>query len=143
MRISDWSSDVCSSDLCGNVFAKTFTGLHFRSCSMSSASTAGDSRFDGRYNGSSRPFQPPSACSCCSVALILTLTNSEPKRASSGGVEIRVIFARPRHLPPGPTREDRKSVVKGKSVSVRVDLGGRRILKKKTTKKNIKNKKYK
>src|SRR3546814_14529775 len=35
---------------------------------------------------------------------------------------------------PGETRpelSDRKSVVKGKSVSVRVDLGGRRILKKK------------
>src|SRR3546814_20885295 len=30
---------------------------------------------------------------------------------------------------------DRKSVVEGKSVSVRVDLGGRRILKKKTNKK--------
>src|SRR3546814_20122726 len=34
---------------------------------------------------------------------------------------------------------DRKSVVKGKSVSVRVDLGGRRIIKKdKYTKKQIK-----
>src|SRR3546814_17239955 len=32
---------------------------------------------------------------------------------------------------PGP---DRKSVVKGKSVSVRVDLGGRRIIQKKNTK---------
>src|SRR3546814_15317202 len=31
---------------------------------------------------------------------------------------------------------DRKSVVEGKSVSVRVDLGGRRIIKKKTKKKN-------
>src|SRR3546814_13765575 len=30
-------------------------------------------------------------------------------------------------------QEDRKSVVSGKSVSVRVDLGGRRILKKKKT----------
>src|SRR3546814_14879354 len=29
-------------------------------------------------------------------------------------------------------KEDRKSVVSGKSVSVRVDLGGRRIIKKKT-----------
>src|SRR3546814_16261903 len=29
------------------------------------------------------------------------------------------------------TRRDRKSVVEGKSVSVRVDLGGRRIMKKK------------
>src|SRR3546814_15353111 len=31
--------------------------------------------------------------------------------------------------------EDRKSVVSGKSVSVRVDLGGRRIIKKKNQKK--------
>src|SRR3546814_12471963 len=30
-----------------------------------------------------------------------------------------------------PTRQDRKSVEKGKSVSVRVDLGGRRSIKKK------------
>src|SRR3546814_15545978 len=34
--------------------------------------------------------------------------------------------------------EDRKSVVKGKSVSVRVDLGGRRIIKKKQTHTNNK-----
>src|SRR3546814_15790070 len=33
-----------------------------------------------------------------------------------------------------PIYEDRKSVVSGKSVSVRVDLGGRRILKKKKNK---------
>src|SRR3546814_11898457 len=30
-----------------------------------------------------------------------------------------------------PSRQDRKSVVSGKSVSVRVDLGGRRVIKKK------------
>src|SRR3546814_11495302 len=39
-------------------------------------------------------------------------------------------------LSPTPVAEDRKSVVEGKSVSVRVDLGGRRIIKKK--KNNIK-----
>src|SRR3546814_18603986 len=33
---------------------------------------------------------------------------------------------------PGHTQADRKSVVLGKSVSVSVDLGGRRIIKKKT-----------
>src|SRR3546814_20083249 len=37
-----------------------------------------------------------------------------------------------RHAVNGPT--DRKSVVSGKSVSVRVDLGGRRIIKKKQKK---------
>src|SRR3546814_16965064 len=39
----------------------------------------------------------------------------------------------PERLPP---HRDRKSVVSGKSVSVRVDLGGRRIIKKKKNKKN-------
>ena len=48
---------------CGKVFSKTFTGLHFRSCSISAASTAGDSREDGRYKGSNRPFHPV-PCSC-------------------------------------------------------------------------------
>src|SRR3546814_16874916 len=36
----------------------------------------------------------------------------------------------------GELEVDRKSVVSGKSVSVRVDLGGRRIIKKKHTKQN-------
>src|SRR3546814_17127441 len=40
---------------------------------------------------------------------------------------------RPPWLHPGQ-RQDRKSAEKGKGVSVRVDLGGRRRLKKKTTK---------
>src|SRR3546814_15851694 len=39
---------------------------------------------------------------------------------------------RPNCLPPAD-KKDRKSVVSGKSVSVRVDLGGRRLLKKKIT----------
>src|SRR3546814_12488122 len=41
------------------------------------------------------------------------------------------------HLCPPPARDDRadrKSVVQGKSVSVRVDLGGRRSIKKKINK---------
>src|SRR3546814_20785021 len=38
---------------------------------------------------------------------------------------------------PRNRRGDRKSVVKGKSVSVSVDLGGRRILKKKNKKTNM------
>src|SRR3546814_16077466 len=36
-----------------------------------------------------------------------------------------------------PSPEDRKSVVEGKSVSVRVDLGGRRIITKKQNHNNI------
>src|SRR3546814_15185623 len=85
MRISDWSSDVCSSDL-----ART----------------------------------------------------TPPKRSTSGkwtygvaasfAVLVMIILGVALLLPGGDENEvDRKSVVSGKSVSVRVDLGGRRIIKKK------------
>src|SRR3546814_2071000 len=73
MRISDWSSDVCSSDL--------FSGL---------SSTRG-------LAGAGRGGRTPS------------------------GISVIPLL-------------DRKSVVEGKSVSVRVDLGGGRITKKKNIK---------
>src|SRR3546814_14134945 len=55
-------------------------------------------------------------------------THGEPVRA--GGVWIA-----PGGSHPEVRRSDRKSLVEGKSVSVRVELGGRRINKKKTKKK--------
>src|SRR3546814_11968988 len=70
MRISDWSSDVCSSDLLGR---------------------------PARY----------------------------PPRRGGGASGLQGLLRSRR------TAEDRKSVVYGKSVSVRVDLGGRRVIKKK------------
>src|SRR3546814_17674596 len=73
MRISDWSSDVCSSDLRGPELAG---GVE-----------------------------------------------------TSGWREADKADPHPNLLPEG----DRKSVVSGKSVSVRVDRGGRRIIKKKKT----------
>src|SRR3546814_16187005 len=48
----------------------------------------------------------------------------------------RLAFIGEPHLS-GNEAVDRKSVVKGKSVSVRVDLGGRRIIKKQNQKKKI------
>src|SRR3546814_20616906 len=82
MRISDWSSDVCSSDLSED------GPLHRRT----------DREDDARREG--RATQPPHQ---------------------------RLGIDRP-----DDARRDRKSVVEGKSVSVRVDLGGRRSIKKKT-----------
>src|SRR3546814_15915708 len=82
MRISDWSSDVCSSDL-----------VYF-------ASAAPPVRFPNVY-GIDMPTQRE---------LIATGRSDEEIARTIG---------------------DRKSVVYGKSVSVRVDLGGRRIIKKK------------
>src|SRR3546814_17730755 len=77
MRISDWSSDVCSSDL--------------------------------RQDALDRAV--------------------EPRRVAAGEIGARGAVVR--HEERVADEGDRKSVVSGKSVSVRVDLGGRRIIKKK------------
>src|SRR3546814_20272332 len=92
MRISDWSSDVCSSDLSG-----------------------GTGQFRGGLGQD-----------ICFVSV-----HSKP---------MSIVFLTERLKVPAPgigggshgALGDRKSVVSGKSVSVRVDLGGRRIIEKKT-----------
>src|SRR3546814_14808743 len=58
-----------------------------------------------------------------------------PQKAQRGGDEDRLIGRESRQIgdpgAAGAEAEDRKSVVQGKSVSVRVDPGGRRTIKKK------------
>src|SRR3546814_18691792 len=94
MRISDWSSDVCSSDL---RIADLLAGLGLP------AATA-----------QRRP-------------LHMLMIDNAP-----GPLWAHCFDASEK------PRVDRKSVVSGKSVSVRVDLGGRRIIQKKTRKHNDK-----
>src|SRR3546814_18521149 len=98
MRISDWSSDVCSSDLRALVKFAELDGAD-------RLLGQGFLRFDMR----------------------------DPTKlvARKPGEVVRHDVAPA--ASPGPIA-DRKSVVTGKSVSVRVDLGGRRIIKKKTRK---------
>src|SRR3546814_8505784 len=87
MRISDWSSDVCSSDL-------PLQGLG-----------RAPEEDAGRDRGAER--------------------HREPAPARENGRRIR-----PADDPPAERRErDRKGVVLGTSVSARVDLGGRRVIK--------------
>src|SRR3546814_10961234 len=99
MRISDWSSDVCSSDLDnanrGNLLARRArnTGR------VDVDRTFGKFAFGASLKGASHRFD--------NAANTVRLGGYAP--------------------------DDRKSVVSGKSVSVRVDLGGRRIFKKKKT----------
>src|SRR3546814_16021954 len=91
MRISDWSSDVCSSDL------SAAAGLHVR-------------RIDGsqiRYNNEN-PYLPDLLI-CRPELADAALRLAAAYRADAG---------------------DRKSEGSGKRVSVRVDLGGRRLNKK-------------
>src|SRR3546814_13175958 len=102
MRISDWSSDVCSSDL-----QEEGTGLAEleRRRDLPSKVQRGAAG-EGR----------------------LGFTSREVRQAEGGAareVERDVVRC------DDAVTKDRKSVVEGKSVSVRVDLGGRRIIKKK------------
>src|SRR3546814_16369739 len=71
----------------------------------------------------------------------------EPAERGGQGPEAPPIWSHDAVVPPrsvgplraDPARLDRKSVVSGKSVSVRVDLGGRRTMQKKKNKKKKKN----
>src|SRR3546814_11608389 len=99
MRISDWSSDVCSSDLFRA--PRRLCRLSRNSCfANSSPKSIPMDRGDRRSTLGAR-------------------------RRPSGGREQN------RGKASCSIERDRKSVVQGKSVSVRVDLGGRRIIKKK------------
>src|SRR3546814_14471270 len=95
MRISDWSSDVCSSDL--NVVATATGALSQVTNGVTGGATGGT----------------PDGDSNAVTGLVTGVTETV------GG------------LLGGLKPKDRKSVVSGKSVSVRVDLGGRRTITKK------------
>src|SRR3546814_20786494 len=106
MRISDWSSDVCSSDLkhYWRQHMKAFHCLAIAALSVA-MSTAHADTFRLRMGGGH-------TTGLTYVKVYDTFFADEvSKRVSE--------------------RTDRKSVVKGKGVSVRVDLGGRRIIKNK------------
>src|SRR3546814_13596857 len=129
-RISDWSSDVCSSDLILPPRFNRYAG-------------GGEYGFhvDGAVMQLAEGEQLRSDLSC-------TLFLNDPGDYEGGRLIVSDTFGE--HdiaLPAGddilyPSSslhrvEDRKSVVSGKSVSVRVDLGGRRIIKKKTQQRNM------
>src|SRR3546814_18514472 len=102
MRISDWSSDVCSSDLAADENAQ-------RQRNVDEAQWAG---------AQVEPMQANEAA-------------ADPQQPGNRRLDARRRVAR-RLLPHRPAHE-RKSVGEGKRVAVRVDLGGRRIIKKKNT----------
>src|SRR3546814_16213850 len=103
MRISDWSSDVCSSDL----------ELHSTSPNGVQGSLARLRARRGHVVATVRGER---------IGSFGCVRRGTPRAAPlKGGVVLR-------------SSRDRKSVVEGKSVSVRVDLGGRSIIKKKKTK---------
>src|SRR3546814_14894400 len=113
MRISDWSSDVCSSDLAA------FKGLEEGKNTEQIIESIKSRRDLGFLD-----WQPE-------------LEIDTGRKFSDGARAAAVIKdALAKDICPacgGRFYIDRKSFVLGKSVSVRVDLGGRRIIKKKKT----------
>src|SRR3546814_11697503 len=94
MRISDWSSDVCSSDLHrGKRSPRCIAWLARSGCTGARLGGAADA-----------------------VSGVVQAGKTSVPGPARGS---------------GPAERDRKSVVSGQSVSVRVDLGGRRLIKKK------------
>src|SRR3546814_18909018 len=96
MRISDWSSDVCSSDL------SSVGAMSLIREALAVALLLPDPTSRGSEAGSGQPHQTPETTDKAS---------GSPRSDSS-------------------VKADRKRVVKGKSVSVLLDLGGRRIINK-------------
>src|SRR3546814_14713915 len=106
MRISDWSSDVCSSDMVVMALVLTAFIILVTEFASNVASASG--------------FMPV-------VAGLMIATGADPPLLAMP-TAIAASWASCCRRAPPPT-PDRKSVLSGKSVSVRVDLGGRRILK--------------
>src|SRR3546814_20769610 len=107
MRISDWSSDVCSSDLINTPWA-----LRSIAPPPRTSFTGGAKAFVFRvFRWTEWTF---------------SLYAVRQKRRLNGCAPARGRYCW--------SSRDRKSVVSGKSVSVRVDLGGRRFIKKKNNK---------
>src|SRR3546814_4235331 len=90
MRISDWSSDVCSSD------------------------------------------RPPALVDAVVEVEEFQVLELQPRGREQLFADADMVVHRPAHVEEHQHLEDRNSVVSGKSVSVSLDLGGRRIIKKKT-----------
>src|SRR3546814_21066060 len=105
MRISDWSSDVCSSDL------DPLIGAFDESVAIVIDNAVAVE--NGKFHCTSREMSASWFIPACKLA------SSASRFARTSG-----------------SSADRKSVVEGTRVSVRVDLGGRSRIKKKKQKKN-------
>src|SRR3546814_14019403 len=111
MRISDWSSDVCSSDLLQ-------AALGDRPRWLAASTHPGEEKIVGETQRALKARLP---------GLITLLAPRHPHRAGQIRRELEALGL-------VVAQRDRKSVVEGTSGSVRVDLGGGRVLKKNTSK---------
>src|SRR3546814_14346488 len=124
MRISDWSSDVCSSDLAEKDkiagAAKLKERLDAARLELDQAQRGGDLARAGELSYGTIPQLQKQ------LADAEGATKGAMLREEVTDDDIAAVVSRWPGIP-----VDRKSVVEGKSVAGRVDLGGRRFLKKK------------
>src|SRR3546814_13617876 len=138
MRISDWSSDVCSSDLPGRLPGRAGEGgrpcqhhLPLRARRRLRGGSPGQ-RADRIRRRDAHRRQPVRRPEGRVLRQILMLFFSLPCEGRGGQGRGRAGTRAPNRKP--VTATERKSVVSGTSASVRLDLGGRRIIQKKTKK---------
>src|SRR3546814_17808173 len=117
MRISDWSSDVCSSDLKALPAVLRFAAAPPQSLGV-------QVRFARRLSSPAKAAKGAANRKGVTMKTDNPLPEHEPEHAESSTAYLPQEMA------------DRKSGVKGKSVSVRVALGVRRKIKKKKLKTN-------
>src|SRR3546814_19850638 len=106
MRISDWSSDVCSSDLAVCIIVSLMARL-----------------YDGKW-------VPDSQAVLQNLTMVHIFT-IERLATSPGSRRDDACILKRQFMTFSDQSGDRKSVVSGRSGSVSVDLGGRGIIKKK------------
>src|SRR3546814_11802319 len=114
MRISDWSSDVCSSDLCADAL-----GVSYETIPIEPAVQAFGGMLAPAFNGRDPDITEENLQSRVRGVTLMALSNKFGHMVLTTGNKsaMSVGYA---------TLQDRKSVVEGKRVSGGVDLGGRR-----------------
>src|SRR3546814_16675878 len=131
MRISDWSSDVCSSDLTEAL------AIDGREPNRLYVWVLGDGlyRSDDAAESWQRVDDGPKQQEIRSL-----ISLNEPTGMGGiwlyAGLDVGIVKSPDCFCGWDRLTKDRKSVVEGKHVAVRVDLGGRRCIKKKTIKKS-------
>src|SRR3546814_13666006 len=126
MRISDWSSDVCSSDLLRYDF-RPGHGSAVDGHLVGAREQQGAGVLNRAHAAAYGKRHETHLCGAPDYI------EDGPTRLMTGGNVKEAQLVRPRRVIEARLlhRIDRKSVVEGKSGSVRVDLGGGRIIKKK------------
>src|SRR3546814_12393986 len=131
MRISDWSSDVCSSDLPGGPcdddagFAAGWRPPTIRGCERGYGMWAGWLGRTGQLDPLTHPWDRVTRERV--KAFITEYSVGRAELTVAGAVRGIAYVLRACAPPDGVTGLERKSVVEGRWVSARVDTGGRRI----------------